>query len=231
MIEALKTIVSWRPHTRNLEAMTRMEDFLAYVQKVKYEHFFLWQGKSSQKRQEFGTIIQELCITLDGKSVLDLGPGYGDAIDICHESGAKTVDFVEIDPFLYTFNKLKGFGCAYRLNLLWQLNRLSPGKYDLIWSKGSICADLFIEWRVFLSLARWLRGIERAASRSSIIIICPHWRNNGTTRKLVDFRNTGFTKTMMMAGFTALQSVCGHNRQPDFPITFVKQISSDIARN
>jgi len=230
LIAALREIVSWVPHTRTLNSLTRMEHFLAYVQKIQYGEFFRYQGMSTQKRLEYVSVIHELSITLAGKSVLDLGPGYGDSLDVCHESGAKVIDFVEIDPFFYTYNRLKGFGRAYRLNLLWQLNRLDPGKYDLIWVKGSFCADNFIKWKVFISLTRWLRQIERIASGSSTIVICPHWRNNGIKRQVHDCRNNGFTKTMIMAGFTALRYIPHHNREPEYPITFIKHMSCDTAR-
>ncbi len=185
---------------------------------------------SAQKRLEFLAAMRELSITLAGKSVLDLGPGHGDSLDVCHESGAKAIDFVEIDPFFYTFNRLKGFGRAYRLNFLWQLNRLDSGRYDLIWVKGSVSADLFMQRRVLLSLTRWLRQIDRIASHSSTIVICPDWRNDGLKRQVGDCQNNAFTGTMVMAGYKRLQNIAGHNREPQFPITFVKRMSSDIAR-
>jgi hypothetical protein len=35
---------------------------------------------------------------------------------------------------------------------------------------------------------------------------------------------------MIMAGFTALRYIPHHNREPEYPITFIKQMSCDTAR-
>ena len=225
-----KARIGWARHIAKLSAIQSMAEFQAYVRYVRPREFLRYEAYSEEKRREFQIVCQRLSISLSGKAFLDIGPGYGDALDICHEQQASTIDFVESEPFFYTYNRLKAFGLAYRLNHVFQLGRLEPEKYDLIWCKGSIGADAFATrkpWRGgrFLDLSRWLAKVHRTASWDATIVICPHWRNNGSRRAIENLRSNSFAATMFEHGYNALENIEGHNIQPGYPITFLRRRS------
>jgi hypothetical protein len=228
----IKTIVNqikersyWYRHQWRLNSMNRMEQFLSHVQKTQPSIFLRYRNASSQKRIEFQTVVDELCLKLNGIKFLDIGPAYGDSLDICHEKGAEVVDFVEWDPFFFTYNRLKGFAKGYKLNHLLRLNRLQPGKYDLIWVKGSFGADVFVKMSLILSLSRWLVQIERLASPSCKIVICPYWSHDTYTRNIEDVQHNSFTETMLTRGYVILPRIANHNTDLEYPITFYKDMS------
>jgi hypothetical protein len=237
-------------HERVLNSMTEMEQFRHYTLKVQPQEFFQYQKKSPQKRLEFQSVVNELGLNLKGSRVLDIGPGYGDSLDICYEKGAERIEFIEIDQFFFTYNRLKAFTKGYRINHMTGLSKLESGKFDLIWIKGSVSADLFIakgkfrkdlslsHWSTQLEslvssplliicppLSRWLVQLESLASPTCEIIICPHWLNDGHECKCKDVHHNLFTDTMLSRGYVILPKIRHHNYEPEYPITFYKNMA------
>jgi hypothetical protein len=230
MIGYIKARIGWTRHVAKLSVFQNMAEFKTYVRYVQPREFLRFEAYSEEKRREFQIVCQQIGLSPSGKAFLDIGPGYGDALDICREQQARAIDFVEIEPFFYTYNRLKAIGQAYRLNHLFQLEKVESKKYDLIWCKGSIGADAFATrrpWRGgrFLDLKRWLASVHRAASRDATIVICPHWRNDGSRRAIENLRSNSFATTMFEHGYDALENIEGHHTQPGYPITFLRQRS------
>lgn len=209
LFEELKTKLYWFQHTRILNSMTEIEQFRNYIMRVQPQKFLGYQKTSPQKRLEFESVINELELNLKGIKFLDIGPGYGDSLDICYENGAKYIEFVEIDPFFFTYNRLKGFTKGYRINHLKRLNKLYPMKYNFIWIKGSISADFFSfinnNLKIQnLSFSHWLTQLEKLASSTCQIIICPHWSNDTKKRNIEDIQHNLFTETMLNRKYVTL---------------------------
>lgn len=206
--------------------MDDMEELRQHVSKSQPEQFLLYQAVSHKKRLEFLTVVKKLRISISGSSFLDIGPGYGDSLDLCYEMGAKIIDFVEIDPLFFTYNRLKHFTKGYRINHMLSLWKLRPARYDFIWVKGSVSADFFITshlngrnvWLLF-----WLSQLERLASPTCHIVICPHWANNSHKREIEDARNNLLAQTMLSKGYLLLTGLENHNHEPEYPITFYKK--------
>jgi hypothetical protein len=237
-------------HERILNSMTTMEHFQSYVLRVQPEEFLQYEKKSPQKRLDFQSVMRELGLKLGGSYVLDIGPGYGDSLDICHQEGAEGIEFIEIDPFFYTYNRLKGFALGYRLDHLTGLGRLSPRRFDLIWIKGSVSADLFItrsrwgtgksllstswtelaksvsspRWITCPPLLQWLTRLEGLASPQGKIILCPHWFSDDGQRHDDIFHNP-FTDTLLGKGYIILTRIAHHNHEPEYPITFYRNMA------
>jgi len=208
-----------------------MDQFRSYVIRVHPEEFLFYQNKSSDKRLEFQSVIQELGLNLKGMRFLDIGPGYGDSLDICSENGAGCIEFVETDPFFFTYNRLKGFTKGHEINHKTRLGTLHPIQYDFIWVKGSISPDNFI-FRVnpgrvnkFL-LSHWLTQLEKLATPHCQIVICPYWLHDGQKRRTEDVQRSFFTETMLDWGYDVLPKIENHNREPDYPMTFHKVIGA-----
>ena len=170
---------------------------------------------------EFQIVIDELSVKLRGISFLDIGPAYGDSLDICHEQGAARIEFIEIDPYFFAYNRLKGYTRGYHLDHLMNLHRLEAGKYEFIWVKGSISADFFISSsKVVPNLSHWLDGLERLAARTCTIVICPHWSNDTRTRRIENIQCNPFTDTLLHRGYELLPPIRLHNHEPEYPCTF-----------
>jgi hypothetical protein len=229
LFRALKEMLFWFRHRRTLNSMTEKEQFRDYILRVQPQKFLQYQKAFSQKRLEFQSVASALGLNLKGIKFLDIGPGHGDSLDICYEEGAKCIDFVEIDSFFFTYNRLKGFTKGYQVNHMSGLTKLDLGKYDLIWVKGSISADRFItinKWKIKnLSLSHWLTSLERLASSTCQIIICPHWSNDTRKRNIKDVQHNLFTETMLNKGYVISSKIRNHNYDPEYPITFYKNMS------
>jgi hypothetical protein len=220
----IKERAYWRQHQHELSSIGGMEEFLEYVRCVQPAEFLKYRTLSPEKRLDFETVMNELHVDLKGIRFLDIGTGYGDSLDICHEHGARDVDFIELDPFFYTYNHLKKFTKGYQLDLYYKLHKLEQGKYDLIWVKGPFSADTFINKAFILpSLSRWLTHVEKLAAPAGAIVICPHWWNNTQTRTIENVRSNPFTDTMLQHGYMILPPIKHHNRDPEYPITFYKR--------
>ena len=216
----------WFRHESILNSMTEMGQFRDYVMRVQPQVFLRYERVSPRKRLGMQSMVCELGLNLRGIRFLDIGPGYGDSLDICYEKGARDIGFVDIDPFFFAYNRLKGFTKGYRMNHITGLSKLDPGKYDVIFSKGAISADAFIAVDKLkiekLSLSRWLTEVERLASPLCQIIICPHWSNDTRKRNIVDVQHTMFTETMIDQGYVILPKIKSHNHEPEYPLTFYK---------
>jgi hypothetical protein len=211
-------------HNRVLNSIKVMEQFHSYVLRVQHKEFLWYQKASPITTLEFQSVVNKLHLNLKGIRFLDIGPGYGDSLDICYENGAECIEFVEIDPFFFTYNRLKGYTRGYRIDLITGLGKLEGGKYDFIWIKGSIQADFFITTNQLkiepLSLSHWLSQLERLASPTCQIIICPHWANDTHKRNIEDVQRNDFTDTMLKGGYVILPKIENHNQEPQYPITF-----------
>ena len=218
----------WLRQATLLDSIVDMDEFAAYVHKVQPQEFIRYQKMSADKRMQFLAVVSQFQIQLKGSAVLDIGPGYGDSLDVCHEQAARVIDFIEIDPFFFTYNRLKRLGGAFRINLLTHLNRLERGKYDLIWMKGCPRDPLFRS-EYFLTVPRWLKQLERLASASCQIILCPYWRDRDGKREVEDALHNSFTDGMINHGYNVVR-IAVHNTEPNYPITFVKDIGSQASR-
>lgn len=237
LFEILKTVIAlprwrlyWFRHKRILDSITEMDQFREYVDKVQPPQFlYYYEEMSPLQRLVFQSVISALEINLKGIKFLDIGPAHGDSLDICYENGAESIEFVEIDPFFFTYNRLKGFTKGYRINCFTQLGKLEPKRYDLIWLKATFSVDHFIAINQLgikaLSLSSWLTQLERIASPTCQIIICPFWRNDGHKRNVQDVRHNFFTETMLNRGYAILPSIKILNEDIEYPLMYYKNMS------
>ena len=215
----------WLLHQRALSQVTAPEGFREYVNQRKPVDFLHYEGLSAEKRTDFESVVEVLGLELEGKSVLDIGPAYGDMLDISHERGAKDCHFIEYDPIFFTHNRFKGFTTGFHINHLRKrkLRAVESGRYDLIWAKGSIAADFFLKygWMV-LSIDAWLEQIERVTAPGGRILICPYWTIVDGVRLIKDVRGSEFTAAFLRRGYSILDPIPHHNSEDFLPITFSK---------
>ncbi len=221
----------WMRHTPALDAMTSMEEFRDLMERVQEPIFIDYEKNDQIARRDFCMALDSLNIDLSGKKTLDIGPGYGSALNISRERGASHVEFVDFSPFMYTFNRLKGF-TGFRVDVRRNLKRLAHGRYDLIWIKGTYSADRFIlrnRTGIMHPLHRYPRldhiliQLKDLAAPGGEIIFCPHWISSNRIRSIPDVRNTSLTRTFLNNGYAILPFIEGHNEEPQYPITFYRK--------
>ncbi|WP_448192894.1 hypothetical protein [Azospirillum sp. sgz301742] len=218
------TRAQWHRQAQDLVHVTTMEQFEGFVTRTQPKEFLRYRAMSDRKRTEFRSVVDALGISLQGMRFLDIGPAYGDALDICHEGGAEHIAFIEVDPVFFTYNTLKPYANGFRLNHLLGFRTLRPQQYDLIWVKGSIKADSFMLLdKANRFMSRWLSGLEQLASPSCRILICPYWGDDGGRRNGDDVRSSPFSAVMRSCGYSALPPIQHHN-DVEYPITFHKDM-------
>jgi len=230
VLNLAETRTRWFLQSRELRHVADMTQFEDYVARTQPKEFLRYRAMSSSKRTEFRAVVDAMGVGLKGLRFLDVGPAYGDALDICHEEGAEIVSFVEIDPVFFAYNSLKPYANGVRLNHLLGFNALRPQTYDLIWVKGSIKADSFeLLDRAAHFMARWLRGLETLAAPSCQILICPYWDSSGGERAVDNVHGSPFSTAMRSCGYSALAPIRHHNDDVAYPITFHKEMSRPAA--
>jgi hypothetical protein len=223
----------WARYRPVLDAMTSMDQFRALLDRVREPMFMTYEKINPIAEKEFCAALDELKIDLGGKRFLDIGPGCGSSLDVARRRRAARIDFIDYSPFMFTFNRLKGFTGIW-MDARRDLGKLPPGQYDLIYIHGTYSADRFILRDKFpiLSLFRqWPRlesiliRLERVAASGGEILFCPHWRPNGQQRLIPDVLHSSLARTFQNQGYQALPYIQGHNAEPMFPVTFYKRVA------
>jgi len=221
-------MLAWPLHERALNRMQGLDQFSKYLSRVQPSKFLAYQNASSNKRSQFLAVLESIRVVPRDLTFLDLGPGYGDTLDVWHERGGKSVSFTEIDPFFFTYNRLKGFTTSYRLNHLSKLRQLPGKSFDVIWCKGAVVADQAIlseklpltTWR----FSKWITQLEQLAAPGGHLLLCPHWRNDGTRRRVQDATGSLLSVRLINRGYEILATVPSHNHEPEYPLTYHKQL-------
>jgi len=213
--------VKWFKQNRALDTISTMEEFQKYIELTQPDFFSYHESNSLQRRRSFQAVVEKLRLPIRDKTVLDIGPGHGEMLDICHELGAKNIHFVEWYPLFYAYNRLKGFTKGYCINHLWRLRILESSKYDLIWARGSFQMDPVLNNPLLFSIEDWINQVERIAAPGGWILICPYFCADDLKRRIDAYHNR-FTETMLQRGFTILDKIEDHNTEPYYPVTFFK---------
>jgi hypothetical protein len=221
-------MLAWPLHQRALNRMQALDQFSKYLSQVQPSKFLAYQNASSNKRSQFLAVLESISVVPRNLAFLDLGPGYGDALDVWHEQGGKSVSFTEIDPFFFTYNRLKGFTTSYQLNHLSKLRQLPVKSFDVIWCKGAIVADhAILSEKLPLTtwcFSKWITQVEQLAVPGGHLVLCPHWRNDGTRRRVQDAAGSLLSHRLLDRGYEILPTVPGHNHEPEYPLTYHKQL-------
>jgi hypothetical protein len=179
------------------------------------KEFLFYSEHSDAKRIEMRSLLSYIGLThMTGMRCLDIGPGYGDSLDVWHDLGASECAFVEKEPWLYAHNRLKPFAHGWQANHLWSLDKLPRQHFDFIWSRGAIShTGNYLRFSGRFGLARWLRSVERLAAPNAQLIICP-------------CRGKPWMDRVFLAmGYESLPFIEGHNIAHLYPVTWRKLIS------
>lgn len=240
-ISYLKSILSrlrvkWNERILNklLKSFDNVDEFLEFAGKKGHSSYLSSSESREKIRDVFKSLYEALNINFKDASFMDLGPGYGDSLDLARERGATTVEFVEYNPYLMAFNVLKGFR-GYMLNYTVGngLTPLYPKKYDVILSKGSINADRVNRKEAgIIPFPKWIEQVENIAAPKGQIIICPTF-DRGTETYMGSyhvctnpeaFKHSWFSQVLKDKGYKIIY-IENFNNPKRFPFTFYKKMS------
>ncbi len=223
----------WFRYSGALERSASLAQFhrvVAVAGDSTFEGYEQWDPVS---RRDFSAVLDTLGIDLKGKSFLDIGPGYGSALDVARERNAARTEFVDYDPFVCAFNKLKGhFG--QRLDVRRNLSMLYPRKFDFIWLKATFSADRFLARdsrlairSMYPRLEQILREIDALLAPGGTVVFCPHWQSAEGRRNVEQVRDTPVATSLTQHGYRQLPWIENHNMEPLYPITFAKTLRDE----
>jgi hypothetical protein len=222
-----------------LNSFDNSDEFLEYIRKQftrenRFHTYLSPTGSKETKRNSFKSIFEALHIDFKNASFLDFGPGYGESMEIAREEGAKTVEFVDYDPYIAAFNILRGFK-GYLLDYIVGrgLTPLYPNKYNVILSKGSINADRVNRKEAgLIPFPNWLEQVENVAAQNGQIIICPAFDKGTETYRgsyyvCTDpeaFKRSWFSQVLQDKGYEIIY-IENFNNPKRFSFTFYKKMS------
>lgn len=215
--------VLWHRHQRLLVRVRTRADYEALLKHHALRPPYVTDSAdvSARKRQAAATVLDSYGIDVAGRRVLDIGPGYGDALDVCRERGAMTLG-LDHDPFVVRWLQLRGH-FAVRGNILSSALPLQGQLFDLITATGSLVVEYFSlvgMGRLRALLAR----LEQLRAPDGTILICPFFEVTGPQRrrKIADPLKCPFTDTMLGAGYQIMPRLPGVHDDNMYCITYGK---------
>ena len=161
-------------------------------------------------------------INFENKSILDLGPGTGESLDVAKNRGASKMEFIDREIITFRYNELKGYTGHLFDYTTPAINEFNM-KYDIVISKGSFNSDSLNEHKhqlLFRDIINWIELITR-----ELIIIIPTFSGLNEF-KCVDYQSfmkSEFSEELFSHDFkTAFIDGC--NSKDFFPVTFFKII-------
>lgn len=220
----------WFRYGGEMARLQSVEQFRQLIGSTGESAFHGYEQWDPISRRDIAAVLDTLSVELRGKTFLDIGPGYGSAMDIARERGADRVEFVDYDPFVCAFNRLKGHA-GRRLDVRRQLGRLCPQTYDFIWLKATFSADRFLaldkqgllrRFKLYPPLADILRDVDQLLAPGGTVAFCPHWDCASGRRRIENVRTTTVAATLAEHGYRTLPWIDGHNMEPFYPLSFAK---------
>src|SRR5262245_1235823 len=167
----------WRRAAPTLDRMGSMDELRRYLAWFRPEPFMTYQQERAEpSRAACEKMFARCGVSLAARRVLDIGPGLGEGVDLAHEQGALRVEFIEIDPYFFTLNRLKG-ATGYRFNHNLFLAHLADRQFDVIVARGSLVVDYFAEAGALgrWCLRRWLATVDTITAPGGVVLIVPFW--------------------------------------------------------
>jgi len=215
----------WHIHGRNLGRFRTQEQLEAFVRRTGCapDLVRMWKELSDRSRVEARKIVEFYEQRIVGKRVLDVGPGYGDFLDVCLEHDASTVG-VDYDPFVVRWLQLRGH-LAFKANFLKSLRPLNGNLFDFVYLRASIVAEYF-HLTGQGHLRRFLQRLEGVGAPGALVVICPYFelRLPERVRRTPDPRNCPFTSGMQACGYAILEDGIFQTGDPVVPLTFGKAL-------
>ncbi len=118
----------------------------------------------------FRRIIQTYQLRIDGRIVVDLGPGHMGFLSMCQKLGTpKELIGVEYDDALISLGKMKNYNMFEANFSLPQFDYLPVGKVDVLFSRASIHPEVIPDFSL------WWESLRTCFSSNAQVWIRPFW--------------------------------------------------------
>jgi len=226
-----------------------LDELLIVGKQINYNYYVHYAEKPNTKQREFRSAIDTLNINLQGKTMLDIGPGTGDSMDVAKQMGATYTFFIDGDPFFYKHNKLKGHDGILRDYTYYPFIKLNK-KFDFIWLKGSTNSDMaIIEQNISVNtikqiikrivikpfnFEKWVDELINLLNPGGQILLLPAARYQETAitdpeydlttnywvPDVPTFEKSRFSTILFKAGFQPIRDIPYYNQPLAFPLAF-----------
>lgn len=163
-------------------------DLVAMARKGGFGYFTNYIDQREVKRRSFAAAIAHLKVELSGATVLDVGPGTGDSLDVARELGARSTQAIDSEPYFVRLALLRGH-CAW----LRDCTLIEDGRYfppevtgaTLVWCKGALnCSEvnrarswgsraMLTRIRKGFCFQRWIRELQSLVAPSGTLVFVP----------------------------------------------------------
>ena len=222
-----------------------LEDLREKAHSLNFTYFTDYDAQIATKRREFSSAIAHFGIHIDGKTVLDIGPGTADSLDVAKDMGASVTSFVEEEPFFVRFAELKGHsGITTNYTFKPFFDESMKGKFDLVYTKGSINCEWVNQQNKmlldgdpshFFKFDIWLDElISLLKPETGQIILMPAMDRQD--ERIIDeeydldtyywcpdvekYRNSYFSQTLVKKNFKIVEGIPNFNQPKAFPQAF-----------
>ncbi len=219
----------WVRHSAALARVTSVPEFRKLLAREGLQPAYVSDGEevSRQKREQIARVLDAYAIDVAGRRVLDIGPGFGDFLDVVRERGGIPLG-VDYDPFVVRWLQVRGH-LALRGNILRGTRVLGGQLFELINSTGSLVVEYFSMVGLH-ALRRLLADLERHLAPGGVILICPYFeRGADGQRRIADPLQCPFTDTMKAAGYDVMPRLPGVHDTPIYALTYGKRLPPPAA--
>lgn len=210
-----------------------------------FTYFLNYDAQADIKQREFQSAVDFFNVNLNGKAVLDVGPGTADSLDYACAHCAVETMFLDEEPIFVKFAELKGHTGEQRD---YRFKPFFPsgyeGRFNFIYSKGSVNCDWVNEQanlisrghiKGFFDFDQWLKSLKKLGKDNSAeIVFMPAMGKQ--KEKIVDpkygletyhwcpdieeYKNSHFVKTLLSNGFSCHENIPGFTQEKSFPLAF-----------
>jgi SAM-dependent methyltransferase len=226
-----------------------IDELIDVVEDAGNSYFKNYWEETKAKKRQFRAGCFAAGVDLNGLSVLDIGPGTGDSLEVAREQGARVTMAVDMNPYFTKLQLLRGHQ-AFLRNYTRKdaLNRYYPVEcsgVDFIWSKGALnCYEYangsspmrWIKDKIKgFDLAEWFTQMQGLTSKKGCIVFTPAVSRQSTFIEDPDypiktlywvpdkasFRQSKYISMMESLGFSVIEGVKDLNHDQAFPFSFV----------
>ena len=150
---------------------------------MDFTYFLDYDSQVETKQREFLSAIDFFSLSLEGKAILDVGPGTADSLDAAKNRGAQKTFFIEEEHIFVRFAEIKGHsGICKNYTFTPFFPKGIRNSFDVIYTKGSInCVWVdeqheFIregDPRGFFIFERWVSELKALLKKGGEIILVP----------------------------------------------------------
>lgn len=184
-----------------------IDEIYDYINNKNLQRYLVYTEKDS-----FLSLVDYINFDFKGKEILDIGPGLGRGLLEAKRQGAKTINFVELDPIAFEINSLYGFN-GYKYNQFKVKRIKNLNKQDLVYLKGTIepkFIDQINKSRIInFSFEQWLTDLKGLLNDYGYLVVTPQYNYPHANYKDKDY----FHSEMIKHGFERHHSIIGHNRE------------------